>query len=57
MRPREAGRQNAGEYNFAKVSPMCFSLQMVKVFGRVLRTDALVRAEQWDTELWFQGEG
>ena len=26
---------------------MCFSLQMVKVFGKVLRTDALGRAEQW----------
>ena len=27
---------------------MCFFLQMVKVFGKVLRTDALGRAEQWE---------
>ena len=30
---------------------------MVKVFGKVLRTDAFGRAEQWDTEHWSQVEG
>lgn len=36
---------------------MCLSLQMAKVFWKVLRADALGGAEQWDAEHWSQGEG
>lgn len=40
-RHREAGRQNARQYNFTKLDHVCSSLQMAKGFGKVLRADAL----------------
>lgn len=40
-RPREAGRQNARQYNFTKLVHACLSLQKAKGFGKVLRADAL----------------
>lgn len=38
---REAGRQNARRYNFTKLVHVCLSLQMAKVFEKVLKADVL----------------
>lgn len=38
---REAGRQNARQYTFTKLVHVCLSLQMAKVFEKVLRADVL----------------
>lgn len=42
---REAGRQNARQYNFTKLVHVCLSLQMAKVFEKVLKADVLDGAD------------
>lgn len=56
-RSREAGRQNSRQCNFTKLVHVCLSLQMAKVFEKVLRADVLGGAGLLNSKLSTDPKG